>query len=66
MLNVSDKQGSSSSFLSKNKQKVANNQDRLAIDIHAMPKTSESSLRVWFVIGAVTLGIIVFLFIIFN
>lgn len=66
MLNSDQKFSSSASFLSKNKQKTTNKQDRLTIDIHAMPKTSESSLRAWFIIGAITLVVIILLFLIFN
>ncbi len=66
MTNPKQKIPVSSNFLSNNKEKISNKKDHLAIDIHAMPKTSESSLRVWFIIGAITLVIIIFLFIIFN
>jgi len=65
MLNSSQNPPPSSSFSSKNKKNV-NKQGRLAIDIHAMPKTSESSLRVWFIIGIITLVVIILLFLIFN
>ena len=64
MTNPKQKIPVSSNFLSNNKEKYQI-KDHLAIDIHAMPKTS-SSLRVWFIIGAITLVIIIFLFIIFN
>jgi len=66
MLNPNQKLPASSGFLSKNKEKTNNKQSRLAIDIHAMPRTSESSLRAWFIIGAITLVIIILLFLIFN
>ncbi|HPY08843.1 MAG: hypothetical protein ACOX0H_00275 [Patescibacteria group bacterium] len=66
MSNPKQKIPASSDFLSNNKEKISNKQDRLAIDIHAMPKTSESSLRVWFIIGTTTFVIIIFLFLIFN
>jgi len=66
MLNLDHKFSQSSSFLSKNKEKKQSKQERLEIDIHAMPKTSESSLRVWLIIGTITFLVIIFLFLIFN
>lgn len=38
---------------------------KLAIDIHAMPKTSEKSLKIWFVLGGGILLVVIILFLIF-
>ena len=32
---------------------------RLAIDVHSMPRTSEKSLKIWFVLGGVAILVVI-------